>query len=436
MEKKVLNRKEIDDKYKKLVEGKTYTQQQRGFELENLIYSILQNEGLEPRSGYKPEGEQIDGSFFWQGQTFLLEAKWVKDPLPASSIYAFKGKLDGKFHTTSGVYISVNGYSEELEDALKFGKSLNIILFDKGDIPLLFNGKVSFTEMLKFKLRQAGDTGSLQVSYKLTEDAKNISKLEPTIIQDFIQPSSSEEKPKQVVDDLLVFVEGKSDIFLINNLIEPIKKDYSLSYRIESLTGAYNLRQLPSLLNLYGVHSRTKAVIVILDNDQSKKEMSYVIQNIEKQLQNSSIYIRPIFLYISEELKSKLKEKLSIEELRNEPLFDRLESFIVQVAEDYYDPENDIPIEVLKSRLENLEWNYDEGKIELIDDETGMPYYIDCLENLIRYLEDEIGRALNGEMPIDWLKEHDFDHETEVREYLIDNYSEQIDKLGWNSNDL
>jgi len=434
METKTLDKNQIRDKYNKLVDGKT-SPQERGYELERLIYSILQNEGLEPRSGYKPEGEQIDGSFFWQGQTFLLEAKWVKDPLPASSIYAFKGKLDGKFHTTSGVYISVNGYSKDLEDALKFGKSLNIILFDKEDIPLLFNGQVSFTDMLKFKLRQAGDTGSLQVPYKLAEDAKNISNIKPTTLQDFIQLSTDKKKPIQV-DDLLIFVEGKSDIHLINNLLEPIKRDYSLSYRIESLNGAVNVRQLPSLLNLYGEHSKTKGVIVILDNDQSTKEMGYLIQNIEKQLQNSSIYTRLIFLYIDEELKTKLKQELSIEELRKEFLFERLELFIAQIAEDYYDPEIDIPTETLKSRLEDLEWNYEEGTIEGIDDEQGMPFSINTIEELISYLDDEIGHALNGEMPIEWLKEHDFDHDSEIREYLIDNYSHQIDKLGWNSNDL
>jgi len=434
METKTLDKNQIRDKYNKLVDGKT-SPQERGYELERLIYSILQNEGLEPRSGYKPEGEQIDGSFFWQGQTFLLEAKWVKDPLPASSIYAFKGKLDGKFHTTGGVYISVNGYSKDLEDALKFGKSLNIILFDKEDIPLLFNGQVSFTDMLKFKLRQAGDTGSLQVPYKLAEDAKNISNIKPTTLQDFIQLSTDKKKPIQV-DDLLIFVEGKSDIHLINNLLEPIKRDYSLSYRIESLNGAVNVRQLPSLLNLYGEHSKTKGVIVILDNDQSTKEMGYLIQNIEKQLQNSSIYTRLIFLYIDEELKTKLKQELSIEELRKEFLFERLELFIAQIAEDYYDPEIDIPTETLKSRLEDLEWNYEEGTIEGIDDEQGMPFSINTIEELISYLDDEIGHALNGEMPIEWLKEHDFDHDSEIREYLIDNYSHQIDKLGWNSNDL
>jgi len=437
MSREILNETEIKKKFQELLCVKKSYKQKRGFEFEKLIYSVLQNEGLEPRSGYKPEGEQIDGSFFWSGQTFLLEAKWVEKPLPASSIYSFKGKLDGKFHTTSGVFLSVNGYSEDLEDALKFGKSLNILLFDRNDIELIFNGDISFLEVLKFKLRQAGDTGSLLVPYDLKEKAEKISHIEPTEILKIEEFSRAEPTKSVKLDDLLVFVEGNTDIPIIKNFIEPIKHRYSLSYRIEALNGANNIRQLPSLLNIYGDHKKTKAVIVILDDDQSTKEMSIVIQNIEKQLQNSSIYIKTIFLFISESLKIKLRNTLDIEELRNEQLFEQLEVFINQIAEDYYDPIRDIPQESLKSAISNLEWNFEEGNLQGTDETFEIPFSIDSLEDLIEYLEEEIVKALNGEMPLEWLKSQtDFDYRYEVQEFLLENYSGQIDKLGWNSEDL
>jgi hypothetical protein len=437
MSREVLNKTEIKKKFQELLDGKKFYPQKRGFEFEKLIYSVLQNEELEPRSGYKPEGEQIDGSFFWSGQTFLLEAKWVEKPLPASSIYSFKGKLDGKFHTTSGVFLSVNGYSEDLEDALKFGKSLNILLFDRNDIELIFNGEISFLDVLKFKLRQAGDTGSLLVPYDLKEKAEKISHIEPTEILKFEEFSRIESTKPVKLDDLLVFVEGKTDIPIIKNFIEPIKHRYSLSYRIETLNGANNIRQLPSLLSIYGDHKKTKAVIVILDDDQSTKEMSIVIQNIEKQLQNSSIYIRTIFLFISEPLKIKLRNTLDIEELRNEQLFEQLEVFVNQIAEDYYDPIRDIPQEALERAISNLEWNFEEGNLQGTDETFEIPFSIDSLDDLIEYLEEEIVKALNGEMPLEWLKSQtDFDYRYEVQEFLLENYSDQIDKLGWNSEDL
>ncbi len=437
MTKEVLNKQEIKKKFQELLDGKKYTPHQRGFEFEKLIFSVLQNEGLEPRSGYKPEGEQIDGSFFWNGQTFLLEAKWVTNPLPVSSIYSFKGKLDGKFHTTSGIFISVNGYSDDVEDALKFGKSLNILLFDKEDIPPIFNGEVLFLEVLKFKLRQAGDTGSLQVSYDLRHKVEEISSIEPTRILKLEEVSETESKTKTRIDDLLVFVEGKSDIPLIKNFIEPIKHKYSLSYRIESLNGAHNIRQLPSLISIYGDHVETKAVIVILDNDQSTREMGMVIQNIEKQLQYSSIFVRTKFLFITEQLKNKLENVRDIVDLREEQLFEQLEIFIYQIAEDYYDPIRDIPQEAMENAMSNLYWNFEQGILEGTDYASEIPFRISSLEDLIDYLEEEIVNALNAEMPLEWLKEQsDFDYSYDVREFLIDNYTRQIDELGWNSTDL
>jgi hypothetical protein len=41
----------------------------------------------------------------------LLEAKWHRDEfeLPASTIYEFKGKVDGKLVGTVGIFISMSG---------------------------------------------------------------------------------------------------------------------------------------------------------------------------------------------------------------------------------------------------------------------------------------------------------------------------------------
>ncbi|MDF2437769.1 MAG: hypothetical protein K0Q95_2145 [Bacteroidota bacterium] len=441
MSRSILNKEEIRGKYEELLKDDSTNHQRRGFEFENMIYSILYNESLEPRASYKPVGEQVDGSFFWQGQTFLLEAKWVKDPVPASSIYAFKGKVDGKFHTSSGVFISVNGYSDDAEDALLKGKTLNILLFDENDITIIFNGEVTFLEVLKFKLREAGDTGSLRVPYTLKERAEKISKTNSELISvERFYSDINEIIPKKdlLIGDLLVFVEGKTDIPIIKKLLEPIKKHYSLSYKVDVLNGANNIRQLPSLLSVYSDYKKAKAVIVFLDDDQAARQLENVIVNIGEQLQKSSIPVRPIFLHINESLKHKLsKRKLSIETLRSELIFEKLETFIQQIAQDYYDPEVYIPLETLKNSLETLDWNFKQGVIYGREDESGHSTSIDSLEELIKYLDEEIIHAMNGEMPMHWLKEQDYlDYDHEVREYLRDNHLGYIKKMGWDINNL
>ena len=61
----------------------------------------------------------------------LFEAKWTGDPVPASMLYQFRGKLEGKLTGTLGIFISIGGYSADAVDALVAGKSLNLVLFDR-----------------------------------------------------------------------------------------------------------------------------------------------------------------------------------------------------------------------------------------------------------------------------------------------------------------
>ena len=86
--------------------------------------------------------------------------------------------------------------------------------------------------------------------------------------------------------------------------------------------------------------------------------------------------------------------------------------------------------------MEKLSFNYSEGILEGTDEYHDMPYSIPDLESLIQHLDEEIGSAMNAEMPLDWLKDADFDYRCEVQEFLSENYSDKIKKLGWNANDL
>lgn len=132
---------------------------QRGYRFESLLADLLRTDNLDPRTSYKAPGEQIDGSFFLDGTVFLIEAKWHKDKIPASTLYQFKGKVDGKLVGTIGIFLSMSGYSQDAVDALTLGKSLNLVLFDKRDIDAAINRELGFRAVLKQKLRQAAEEG-------------------------------------------------------------------------------------------------------------------------------------------------------------------------------------------------------------------------------------------------------------------------------------
>nr|WP_272926205.1 restriction endonuclease [Streptomyces sp. SID8379] len=139
------------------------TPQARGREFEGWLNRLLSREDMQPRTSFRPAGEEIDGSFFYEGRFYLLEAKWWKDKVPASVIYQFKGKVDGKLVGTIGVFISMSGYAADAVDALRVGKELNLILFDREDVSAATTS--GFSSVLRYKLRMAAEKGEVFVPY-------------------------------------------------------------------------------------------------------------------------------------------------------------------------------------------------------------------------------------------------------------------------------
>jgi hypothetical protein len=171
-----LEKKELRDEFDRLSDPAKHTtpiaRRQRGFHFERFLHSLLDSEGLEPSTNYRPDGEEIDGSFILEGRFFLLEAKWHSKPMPASTIYSFKGKVDGKLSGTIGLFISMSGYGPDAVGALIRGKDLNTLLFDSIDIESALPDEHSFRDILKARLRTAAQHGIVHRDQK-TEDASN-----------------------------------------------------------------------------------------------------------------------------------------------------------------------------------------------------------------------------------------------------------------------
>jgi hypothetical protein len=129
--------------------------QNRGYEFERVLFALFALEKLLPSPPFKAKSEQVDGLFEFHQRHFLVEAKWEKDPLPASSVYSFRGKLEGRLIGTLGVFIAVNGFSANASDALLYGGAVNVILFNGEDIDYALQPDYSFSQVLQIKLRRA-----------------------------------------------------------------------------------------------------------------------------------------------------------------------------------------------------------------------------------------------------------------------------------------
>ncbi|HME21020.1 MAG TPA: hypothetical protein VKI44_06615 [Acetobacteraceae bacterium] len=133
--------------------------QQRGYALERFLNGFLDFEGLNPRGSFKLIGEQIDGSFSWASRTYLVEAKWVKDPVGANGFGSLMYKIDGKTADTRGLFLSINGYSPEAINGLRLKGELRFICIDGTHLMHTLSPGRDFPKLLDFLLRHASETG-------------------------------------------------------------------------------------------------------------------------------------------------------------------------------------------------------------------------------------------------------------------------------------
>lgn len=134
--------------------------QKRGFRLEKVLRGLFELFDLDPKASFRILGEQIDGAFSFEGTDYLLEAKWQRDPVGAAGIDSLCGKLQRKLDNTLGLYLSINGYSDDAVTAVSSGRRL-VILMDGSDLMAVLEGRIDLLQLLLRKRRVAAETGNI-----------------------------------------------------------------------------------------------------------------------------------------------------------------------------------------------------------------------------------------------------------------------------------
>jgi hypothetical protein len=220
----------------------------RGREFEKILERMLAEAGLDPRIRFRPAGEEVDGSFFHRERVMLLEAKWTAGPQPASSIYQFRGKVDGKLTGTIGVFISMSGYSEDAVEALIAGKVLNVILFDGDDMRAVASRQLSFPDALDRKLRDAAENGT------------PFSPLRDPVSRQTLYRGSGPGRRSEV---RAVIVEGRFDAVLVHALADVLGPP---GYQLE-VVPAGGVANLGALAGIAGSTGLARGLTVIADGD-------------------------------------------------------------------------------------------------------------------------------------------------------------------------
>lgn len=153
-------------------DGNKIDNQKRGYLFEEFLRKLFLNEKMEVTEPFKITGEQIDGAIKYEGEHYIIEAKWHDKWSASDSLYPFAAKVEGKMYGR-GIFISVNGFSPDAVQALKTGKALRTILVDGGDLVPITEGMYTLKEMLDNKIKAAQTMGRIYVDATSLSDKMN-----------------------------------------------------------------------------------------------------------------------------------------------------------------------------------------------------------------------------------------------------------------------
>lgn len=143
----------------RLSDLETLAPQQRGFAFEGFLDALFAVFGLSPRKSFRLTGEQVDGSFELNGNTYLVEAKWQASPIGNRELQSFAGTVRTKADWARGLYVSDSGFSEDGLTAFRQGENTRIICLSGMELRDIFARNLNLIEVFNLKSRRAAETG-------------------------------------------------------------------------------------------------------------------------------------------------------------------------------------------------------------------------------------------------------------------------------------
>jgi restriction endonuclease Mrr len=134
--------------------------QARGKLFETFLRELFNRQSIKMGDNFCLRGEEIDGTFKFEGENYIVEAKRQEASVSTSQLYHFAYKVDGKMH---GLFISVNAFSRDGIEAIVRGKQIQTILMDGEDLSYVLEERVTLEALLDYKIRAAQTRGDVYV---------------------------------------------------------------------------------------------------------------------------------------------------------------------------------------------------------------------------------------------------------------------------------
>lgn len=130
-----------------------------GRDFNSFLHDLFSAWDLEPRFNYRVTGEEIDGAFDLDRDTYLLEAKWIAEKVQAPALYTFRQKVAGKSAYTRGLLVAVEGFTPGAVTALGEGLEHRIILLDGAHLMRVLNGAAALPDLIRLSARHLEERG-------------------------------------------------------------------------------------------------------------------------------------------------------------------------------------------------------------------------------------------------------------------------------------
>jgi len=125
--------------------------QQRGYALEEILYDLFLLFDLQPRGPFRRTGEQIDGAFVLDRDHYLLEAKWQAKPAILNDLRDLDGAVGSSLDNTLGLFISLNGFSQEALAGYVQGNRPRIVCMDGQDLMGVLDQTIELPDLIRRK---------------------------------------------------------------------------------------------------------------------------------------------------------------------------------------------------------------------------------------------------------------------------------------------
>ncbi len=126
----------------------------RGFQLQELLKLTFDLHQINVQKSFTRNegGEQIDGAFLLDNRHFLVECRWREKPADIRQIDGLKGQIDRSGALTMGLFLSINGWSENVCSLLKQNSQKTIILMDGYDLRGVLCSQIDLQDFLRVKV--------------------------------------------------------------------------------------------------------------------------------------------------------------------------------------------------------------------------------------------------------------------------------------------